>query len=1149
MLKLSFEDCDPEQYLLSYVCLIEAFFDVSALLSSSTIIAQYLAIEAFGGDVRIFFMRFFPENVHREHLDHLLEHRKLTLSGTGNLNAKAFFLSELMQYSDPERLKEADDGFRTLFWVIEEPNEAEKVCANMRFWSSLPVYNFALPEGQQLDDLQKMLNLYQVLKRERKVVVIDPVAFFAVFPDQRQLERKTMSLKVGDKLDSMEVINQLLEIGYEFHDDAFLAPGTYHKQGGLLNIYVPSLASPVKVELDGVQIEGIYEYHQETKQVARKHQMVQVVPLKFDRASAHFLDYLGRDAVIVNDEIDLSPEYSVKMKALMTHDPAANDRGEDSKRSGGAVDRLAAAGKPALVAFTAFPEEEDRHYFYLYYLSILKFQDVFDFLNDLKEKQRGEWKVMVFTRHMDELKTVLTDEKFRFSTRSSSDESCFLHLEDATTLPYVPQSFQNPHTHCAVLTDREIFDFRQVRRKVTKIQRKVNLEFLQSLREGDYVVHVDHGVGKFMGIDQQEFEGMTREYLKIGYAANDRLYVPIDQAEKVNKYIGIGNEEPRLTRLGSGEWSSIQAKVRKETESIAKELLLLYSKREMAKGFGCLPDDKVQEQFEATFPYEETPGQLRAIIDVKQDMESPKPMDRLVCGDVGFGKTEVAMRAAFKAVRSGKQVAVITPITILTDQHYKSFKKRMDSFEVRVEMLSRFRSAAAQKRIMKELSAGKIDIVVGTHRLLQPDIDFKDLGLLIIDEEQRFGVKQKEKMKELRSSIDILTLTATPIPRTLNMSLNKLRDITIITTPPPGRLPIITEVRRYGDVLIKEAVDREVARGGQVYFLHNRVQTIESMADKLRSLFPQLRIVVAHGKLKSNDLETRIMAFKAKEYDILVSSTIIENGIDLPNANTLIVNNAEQFGLSQLYQLRGRIGRGKAQAYAYFLYHAQRLQPDAKRRLRAIVEASELGAGFQIAMHDLEIRGAGDVLGANQSGSISVVGVNHFVRLLQQTVAELKAGKEVTQDLEDLEKITIDLPITAFIPDGYIHESREKINAYQRLSSATSLPALQELRQEFDEDYGVMPKEVKNLFKVLELKILARNAEIVALRSVIEGSVKYIVLTMGKHMQPQQIGKLLDHHEKWQIVGTTLRVDVKDLGIKWVEGLKESLEAMSRRGE
>jgi transcription-repair coupling factor len=1073
--------------------------------------------------------QFFQKNIHRGEVDHLLEHRRLTLSGTGNLNAKAFFLNELMLATSAENLPKKKIGFNTLFWIIEEAAEAEKVCANFRFWNGLPVHNFSLREGKPLTDLEKMFQLYTIIRPERKVIVIDPASFFAVYPSPHEIQKNTIQLKKREIFDSMKIINELLEKGYEFSADEFLIPGTYCQRGGLLNIFIPTHHSPLKIELDGVKIEAIYEVDQKTNKIVGSFDHIDIVPLRCAREKATLFEFLKADTVIVDDEIDLSPDFEENMKKVESKELSADS--------------------PAFVTFTAFPEEEDTHYFYLYYLSILKFQDVFDFLNDLREKQRAAWKVMIFSKHLDELTALFKEENIRYSTRQDFDESCFLHLEDATEIPFLPQSFQNPHLKVAVMADREIFDFRQIRRKVNKVQRKVNLEFLQSLKERDYVVHVDHGIGRFMGIEQQLFDGMTREYMKIEYAGNDKLYVPIDQAEKVNKYVGVGNTEPRLTRLGSGEWTTVTNKVRKETESIAKELLMLYSKREMAKGFAFMPDDKMQEQFEKTFPYQETPGQLRAIIDVKKDMETPKPMDRLVCGDVGFGKTEVALRAAFKAVRSGKQVTVITPITILTDQHFKEFRKRMSPFDVRIDMMSRFRSAAEQKQILKDLSAGKIDIIVGTHRLLQPDVKFKDLGLVIIDEEQRFGVKQKEKLKDMRSEVDILTLSATPIPRTLNMSLNKLRDITIITTPPPGRLPIITEVRRYGDTLITEAVDREVARGGQVYFLHNRVQTIESMADRLRSMFPHLRIVVAHGKLKSTDLESRIMAFKEGKYDILVSSTIIENGIDLPNANTLIVNNAEQFGLAQLYQLRGRIGRAKVQAYAYLLYHAQKLQPDAKRRLRAIVEANELGAGFQIAMHDLEIRGAGDILGANQSGAISVVGVSHFVRLLHQTVAELKAGKEVTQELEDLEKITIDLPVNAFIPDRYISESREKINAYQRLSSATRLEDLTELEQEFDEDYGSMPEEVRMLFKILELKILARNGDIIALRAGSEAGNRQIILSMGKNMKPEQIFSLLSKNPTWMISGSSLKTDMKSLGFQWLEGLKESLEALGKKSE
>ncbi len=571
----------------------------------------------------------------------------------------------------------------------------------------------------------------------------------------------------------------------------------------------------------------------------------------------------------------------------------------------------------------------------------------------------------------------------------------------------------------------------------------------------------------------------------------------------------------------------------------------LYAERKSANAFKCKENMKLIRMFDEAFPYEETPGQLKSIHDVREDLKQSEPMDRLVCGDVGFGKTEVAMRAAFSVVQNKKQVAFIAPITILADQHYRSFVKRMDTFDVRIELLSRFRSPKEQKEILKKLARGEIDVLIGTHRLLQPDVKFKDLGLVIVDEEQRFGVKQKEAFKKMKTEVHVLTLTATPIPRTLNIALNKLRDISTITTPPPGRLPIITEVRRYSQGLIREAILREVSRGGQVYFLHNRVQTIDGMADKLRSLVPEARFGVAHGKLGSSDLEERILAFKDHKFDVLVSSTIIENGIDLSNANTLIVNNAERLGLAQLYQLRGRVGRSKTQAYAYFLYHGQRLKLDAKKRLRAIVEASELGSGFQIAMKDLEIRGAGDILGAKQHGAINVVGVSHFIRMLNKAVDDLKAGK-VTRE-EEPEDISIELPLTAYIPDTYIVNSKEKINAYQKMSAADTMDYLTDIRDELVEDYGRMPKEVLNLFRMLELKILAKKAKLVSVKAESSGmnSGKEIVLHLSGLVKPENIVNLLEYNSKWYVSGTLLRIKIEDLGMHWFDALRESVKRLS----
>jgi len=508
------------------------------------------------------------------------------------------------------------------------------------------------------------------------------------------------------------------------------------------------------------------------------------------------------------------------------------------------------------------------------------------------------------------------------------------------------------------------------------------------------------------------------------------------------------------------------------------------------------------------------------------------------------------MRAAFKSVQGGRQVALVSPITILADQHYKSFTKRMDEFNVRVDLMSRFRSTAQQKQTLEKLKKGEVDIVIGTHRLLQPDVDFKNLGLVIVDEEQRFGVKQKEKLKALRKEVDILTLTATPIPRTLNICLNKLRDITTITTPPYGRLPVITEVRKYSPSLVREAILRELERGGQVYFLHNRVQTIDGFAEKLRELIPEASVGVAHGKLGSGDLEERIMAFKEGKYNVLVSSTIIENGIDLANANTLIVNNAEKFGLSQLYQLRGRVGRGKTQAYAYFLYHGQRLKLDAKKRLRAIVEASDLGSGFKIAMKDLEIRGAGDILGANQHGVINVVGVSHFMRMLNKAVEDLKAGR-IMEGEEEIEDVSIELPVPSYIPDTYVPDSKDKIGAYQRLSAADTFEYLKEVEDDLVADYGKMPMEVRNLFKIIEFKILAKNAGLLNVKAetVPMSKEKEIVLHMSKRVRPANIVSILEQNSAWKIVGERLRINMKDLGPDWIKGLKEGLTALGKQAK
>jgi transcription-repair coupling factor (superfamily II helicase) len=978
----------------------------------------------------------------------------------------------------------------------------------------------------KLERLRKMrvMELLSVIKSpEHRFLVIPYFDLLKQIPDWEMVQKAMVKLEKGKKISLMNVYEALIAMGYELSEDSHLAKGSYFRSGDVLTIYPVNLNNPVRIELAFDELEGMESYNQDSleKEKIETLKTLEIWPVTFEETKATLVDAFRKDDLIIEDDLEVYDEFYDEWNSVFNE----------------------VYGKNQVMSFVSFNEDESSHV-HLHYLSVLKYRGTYDLVNDLKEKSKDAWNVVIFTKNREELRQIMIENNLSYNEDISQIGYGHyrLFLIEAEKSDVFPHAFQNPEIKLMVISDKEISTLNEEKKKA--FNQKVFMDFLSSLKAGDYVVHVDHGIGLFFGLEQRKIDGLTREYLKIGYAENDKLFVPIDQADKVNKFIGADENPPKLTRLGSAEWNTITKKVKKETAEIAKELLAIYAERKSAKGHAFEGDEKLMKKFEESFEYEETPGQLKASKDVMDDMEKDTPMDRLVCGDVGFGKTEVAMRAAFKAFLSGKQTALVSPITILADQHYRSFRNRMDQFGVKVEMLSRFRSASEQKKIVEKLSKGEVDIIIGTHRLLQKDIQFKNLGLVIVDEEQRFGVKQKEQFKGMKADVDFLTMTATPIPRTLNIALNKLRDISTITTPPPGRMPIITEVRRFSQGLVREAILNEVKRGGQVYFLHNRVQTIDSLADKLRVLVPEARFGVAHGKLGSGDLEERILAFKDHQFDVLVSSTIIENGIDLSNANTLIVNNAEKFGLAQLYQLRGRVGRSKRQAYAYFMYHGQRLKLDAKKRLKAIVEASELGSGFQIAMKDLEIRGAGDILGAKQHGVINVVGVSHFIRMLNKAVEDLKAGRVLRE--EEPEDISVEIPINAFIPDHYIPNTKEKIAVYQKLSAADSVEYLKDMKEEMIGDYGALPIEVANFFKVIEMKVQAKKAGIVSVKaeSVYLTKDKEIILHLGNVVKPENIMNLLDYNHKWMISGNKLKIKIEDLGFQWVEELITSLKKL-----
>ncbi len=1032
----------------------------------------------------------------------------ITISGVPNISSKLFLLQKLLDLSPKTQ---------NILFVMEEKNELHEGVTlaplfiqdtkrNIRFWS-LP-----FSEEREREKGEWALETLKKDQERRNVFFCTKEDALEFFPDPERIEEgKFVIGKKRGKLSAMNIFNRLIEMGYSLTYDVFLQKGEYRRSGNIIDVFPIGFERPIKIEVTYDEVENIFEFFPESKKIGREYKEVSIYPIAVHGKRKLFSEaLLEGDIQVLNELEELSDaDYDLLLRT-----------------------------KAKTVEISSFPENEETAV-HLRFLSVLKFYNLPDLLLDFREKVANEWNVIILTKRGEELKNILQEEKIPCLEKKG--DAGGVRLIDAGEMEAVPPSFQNQSEKICLLTDREIFHLHGKKQKHLKMSAP-NMEFLTSLKVGDLVVHLDHGIGRFLGICEQEVSGVIREYLEIAYLQNDKLFVPVDQADKISRFISDKDEEPKLTRLGGVEWKNIQKKVKKETEKIAKELLQIYAARAQVKGVRFLPDTKRQEEFESDFPYEETPGQIAAIRDMKDDLESDKPMDRLLCGDVGFGKTEVAMRAAFKVVESGKQVAMIAPITILVHQHYHSFKKRMDKFGIRIEMLSRFKTKKEQQEILVDFQKGKVDIVIGTHRLLGEDVRPHDLGLVIIDEEQRFGVKQKEKFKKLRKEVYILTLTATPIPRTLNLALHKLRDISTITTPPPGRLPIITEVRKYSDGLIREAILKEVKRGGQVYFLHNRVETIEAMAYKLTKLVPEASFVVAHGQMRSDLLEDRVLEFKEKRFDVLVSSTIIENGIDLPNANTLIVNNAEDFGLSQLYQLRGRIGRSKTQAFAYLLHSSQKLSFSAKKRLKALIEASELGSGFQISMRDLEIRGAGDILGVNQHGTVNVVGVSHFLRLLNQTIKEIETGEKIADKEEEASDVLIEIAIDAYIPGTYIADTKEKILNYQKLASVQTLEELREVEIEIAEEYGKVPREVQNLFKVLELKTLARKANIRAIKVVsTTHKEREVQLSLSKKVTAIEIMNLLREQPGWKISGEMLKMNIKDLGFNWINGISDSL--------
>ncbi|MFZ3578491.1 transcription-repair coupling factor [Virgibacillus sp. DJP39] len=828
---------------------------------------------------------------------------------------------------------------------------------------------------------------------------------------------------------------------------------------------------------------------------------------------ASLLDYLPKDGLIILDEMSRIQETATNIDAeegeWYSNLLETNKMVQKSKFSFDWHDVWQNMKQPRLymsVFMRHIPNTQPQNIINLSSRSMQEFHGQMHlFKNELKRWAKSEASVVILVpnkQRMEKVQSIFAD----YDINVGSTMDLTLPVKEPTiAIGNISSGVELPMHKLVLITENELFKKKTKRvRKRQKISNAERIKSYQELKIGDYVVHANHGIGKYIGIETLEVSDMHKDYMLIRYASDDKLFVPIDQIDLVQKFVGSEGKEPKLYKLGGSEWAKVKSKVQSSVEDIADDLIKLYAEREAKKGFAFSEETEMQREFESAFPYQETDDQIRCIVEIKEDMEKERPMDRLLCGDVGYGKTEVAIRAAFKAVADGKQVAILVPTTILAQQHYETIRERFQDQAVTIGLLSRFRTKKQLKDTTTGLKSGIVDIVIGTHRILSKDVTYRDLGLLIVDEEQRFGVKHKEKIKQMKTNVDVLTLTATPIPRTLHMSMLGVRDLSVIETPPENRFPIQTYVLEYNPIMIREAIEREMSRGGQVFFLYNRVENIDSIAREIGALVDDARIAIAHGRMNETELENVMFGFLAGEYDVLVSTTIIETGVDIPNVNTLIVYDADRMGLSQLYQLRGRVGRSNRVAYAYFTYKKDKVLTEiAEKRLQAIKEFTELGSGFKIAMRDLSIRGAGNLLGSQQHGFIDSVGFDMYSQMLKDAIDARKFGKDVI-DMKPFEP-ELTLKIDAYIPDTYIKDEKQKIDMYKRFQTLTSNDEFEDLQEELMDRFGDYPEEVENLFEVSSLKMYAKTERV---ESITEKSGKIVLLVDENRSQQIDGSKL-----------------------------------------
>ena len=1048
-----------------------------------------------------------------------IEVKDRAVFGSLGLLRSARFLTAAVLY---QQLK------RPVLYLTDHPEHALVALDEIAFWHpKSDRFHFSAPEPHfyenaawsmsvRHDRIQTLTQLTRLLlpgtdKPDVPPLVVAPVrALMQRTLSRQEFIRSLRQLRVGQEISSTALMRGWSSSGYEA-DEAVLEPGQYSRRGELLDVWPHSEPYPIRIDFFGDEIESIHRFDPATQRNIVPLQKVVIPPagevifpekheFEIEPASprdfflplihktpACLLDYLPPNTLILCDDLEAARE-----RAESLEEEAEKLREESIS--------LGTLDENYPEPYISFSELNDRMSDFV--MIDLGRSDVPDsseladsftpadrfgghletFLTFLESRCRAGDPVSVISRQAERIENLWKKAE---QIGRGENKKAPVFCEDSLTEGFILTDANG--VKCYVMTDSEIFGWeRPVPRKAPRKTIDAPEKYFADLKEGDFVVHVDYGIGIYDGLVKRTIDGVTKDFLRINYAEGDQLFVPVHQADRLSNYVGPNGKTPEVTRLGTKDWLSAKNFVREKVLEIANDLLDLYAKRQVTQGFAFSKDSIWMKDLEGAFPFEETEDQKIAIRKVKEDMESPRPMDRLICGDVGYGKTEIALRAAFKAACDSKQVAILVPTTVLAQQHYENFKKRFAAYPVNVEMLSRFRSPKEQKQILKKLETGEIDIIIGTHRLVSKDVAFKDLGLVVIDEEQRFGVAQKEYLKKLRSRVDVLTLTATPIPRTLYMALTGVRDISNINTPPYERVPITTYVGPYSEKIVRQAITREMERNGQTFFVHNRVQSIYAMYDYLRRLVPEAHIGVAHGQMAEKQLSAVMDQFYKGGLDVLLCTSIIESGLDVPNANTLIVSRADMFGLAQLYQIRGRVGRSSQRAYAYFFRQKGHKPTEAGlERLEVIAENTQFGAGYTIAMRDLEMRGAGEILGSRQHGAIASVGFHLYTRMLAQAVRNVRDVRGVEVSDEDLgitremaylfNPITVELPLNIGIPESYIEDDQTRIKLYRRMASANKEEDLDALDAEFTDRFGPLPAEIRNLVFQIRVKIYAER--------------------------------------------------------------------------